>query len=243
MAIDRHARAVAHHAAGLVPGLWNLRTSSVLPQRLRGGVHDPELRALRLDELRSPLIFDVGANIGQTVTSVKRLAPQARVIAFEPVPFALRSLLRIAARLEDVTVIPAACGARSGELHTVYVPTARGVVFSQQATLCAPHPEALVRFLNEAGFSWVNAANLTVREQPVVTVALDDLGVMPDIIKVDAEGGETAVLQGARRCLTEGSPILFIETVIDGSAVGELVRAYGYRQRGAAGFNTIYAKA
>jgi hypothetical protein len=100
--------------ARYTPGLWNRFASSVLPQRLRGGIHDPEFRSLNLDPASAPLIFDVGANVGQSLMTFKTLAPRARVLCFEPVPFSLGPLLHHAGRYRDTRVIPAACGARSG---------------------------------------------------------------------------------------------------------------------------------
>ncbi len=36
-------------------------------------------------------------------------------------------------------------------------------------------------------------------------------GLRPDVIKIDVEGAEFRVLQGARRMLTEGAPLIFCE--------------------------------
>ncbi|WP_456483767.1 FkbM family methyltransferase [Methanopyrus kandleri] len=44
----------------------------------------------------------------------------------------------------------------------------------------------------------------------VETVALDDLGTSPDLIKIDAEGAEECVLRGAERTLEEHAPVLLI---------------------------------
>jgi len=51
--------------------------------------------------------------------------------------------------------------------------------------------------------------------QPVATVSLDDYadkyGVVPSFVKMDVEGAEVAVLDGARRILREYHPRLLIE--------------------------------
>ncbi|WP_157666016.1 FkbM family methyltransferase [Methanopyrus sp. KOL6] len=44
----------------------------------------------------------------------------------------------------------------------------------------------------------------------VETVVIDDLGVSPDLIKIDAEGAEEHVLRGSERTLEEYAPVLLI---------------------------------
>jgi FkbM family methyltransferase len=232
----------ARRASQFAPGLWNWRTSTLLPQQLRGGIHDPEMLGLPLDPRNTPLILDVGANIGQTVMSLKRLAPRARIIAFEPTPFALAALIRGVRRYDDVTVVPAACGRQSGQIQTLFIPIAGGVVFSQQASLNRPQEDQLAAFFRQAGFTWVTRSNLRLIEQPIVVVALDDLGVKPDVIKIDAEGFEVEVLRGAERILREDSPTLFIETNQSGGEVAALLAGYGYQATVNGSVNTIFVK-
>lgn len=235
-------RNLVRRSARFAPALFNYRANSLLPQRLRGGVHDLDLLKLGLEKTAAPLVYDVGANVGQTVMSLKRLAPRARIVAFEPYPASLRHLIRVADRHRDVTVIPAACGERTGALETLYVPCARGIEFTQLAQLGEPSRPKSLEFFHKTGFGWMTDSDLSFKAQPIVTIALDDLGEAPDVIKIDAEGAEVGVLKGAHRCLTEGKPLLFVETGSGHTPVIDFLERYGYRPRGEQGLNTVFVR-
>ncbi|MGH2770168.1 MAG: FkbM family methyltransferase [Actinomycetota bacterium] len=61
-------------------------------------------------------------------------------------------------------------------------------------------------------------------------VAFGDGGFVPDLIKIDIEGGELDALRGARRILAEGRPALIVEThsrSLEGGCRA-LLESYGY---------------
>jgi hypothetical protein len=61
------------------------------------------------------------------------------------------------------------------------------------------------------------------------TITIDDLGVDPQIVKLDIQGNELAALKGATRTLTTSSPDLLVEiTVAEVSLIGYL-ESFGYR--------------
>jgi precorrin-6B methylase 2 len=63
--------------------------------------------------------------------------------------------------------------------------------------------------------------------------AFSDDGFVPDLIKIDIEGGELRALRGAERILAERSPHLVIEThsLELESGCAELLAGHGYRPR------------
>lgn len=142
---------------------------------------------------------DVGANIGIYTGWASRLAgPTGRVIAFEPVP-ATRAYLDAAIaenRLHNVTVVPKALGKGPDTITLWVVPRASGL------TSAVPPEDG--------------AAGLEKVEVP--QVALDDelaaLGAAgPALVKIDVEGYEMAVLDGAGRTLSRpDSPAVVFET-------------------------------
>jgi FkbM family methyltransferase len=207
-------------------------------QRLRGGVHDPEFLRLGLRREGSPLIFDVGANVGQAATTFFKLSPSARVVSFEPYSGSLRRLLALRPGSANHVVVPVACAAVSGEVLSIRVPFVGKLPFTQLATILDPDPEFVSDFLSQAGFGNIVAADVWYKEQPAVTLALDDLDLAPDVIKIDVEGAELGVLRGAKRLLTEGRPILIVETDKSTDAHGFLAD-FGYEaQQGTV--NTIF---
>ena len=173
-----------------------------------------ELLAL-LIPLREGTFVDIGANLGQTLLKLKSVSPDARYLGLEPNPVCvnyLRSLIR-SNDWDDVQVLPVGISNvnRLAELEFYYdndtAPGAsvisgfrpgRRVHHRQYVTLCT--------------FEDVE------RTANVGTTA---------VIKIDVEGSEPAVLQGARRTLETRAPLLIIEFNNDG-AFRPLLESFGY---------------
>ncbi|WP_270937788.1 FkbM family methyltransferase [Falsiroseomonas oryzae] len=174
---------------------------------------------------RAGTILDVGAHDGLLALPLSRL-PGARVLAFEPLPAAF-ARLRMAALAEygalppHLELRPEALGATPGVL-TLSVPVLDGVAQEQWASLAKDY----------AAFDSVGAETHAV---PVVTV--DSLG-LHDLqhVKVDAEGYEQEVLEGARETLLRCRPVLSLELEERHRAgatrdVPALLAALGYETR------------
>ena len=136
--------------------------------------------------------LDVGANRGQLLEHAVRLAPAGRHIAWEPLP-ALAAELR--QRFPGVEVREAALGDRSGRAPFSHV-------------------------LDDSGLSGLAERPLGDRRQERIEVAMERLDdvlaadVDPRLVKVDVEGAELAVFQGARETLARRRPhVLFEHTI------------------------------
>lgn len=74
------------------------------------------------------------------------------------------------------------------------------------------------------------AARIT--ERSVAMVTLDAVaareGLHPDVVKIDVEGHELAVLQGMPRLLAEAPPALLLEVTRDHAAILALLQGAGY---------------
>jgi FkbM family methyltransferase len=152
------------------------------------------------------LVADVGANRGDVVAELVKAG--AIVTAIEPHP-------EMAQALRDtfpaVTVVQAAASDRDGTA-TLY-----HSLDSQQSSLFQP------AILQDAGTSEVR------------TVTLDSLGVF-DVVKIDVQGSEVAVLRGATRTLETRKAIWYVEIWRAGlewagesvGAVRRIFEAYGY---------------
>lgn len=146
---------------------------------------------------RGALAFDVGANVGQSAES---LAPRfEQVVSCEPARESFEHLDRIAATHANVTALPVAVGAESGQL-TLTVQSnhiARGQLTAYRESV-------------EDGHAWGEV----VGHRVVDCVTIDDLAAKygrPDFIKVDVEGSEVGVIEGGIETIEAARPMLYIE--------------------------------
>jgi FkbM family methyltransferase len=165
----------------------------------------PELKEIYIEPQRTEQVMqrlignsfnciDIGCHLGSTLSKILKLAPQGHHIAFEPLPHKAHWLKR---KFPEVDVRELALGSTPGEV-TFYYNT------------------------NQSGFSGLHqhgAANDTIRELTVKCEQLDN--ILPpahrvDFIKLDVEGGELAVLQGAAHMLRRCCPPLLFECTLSG---------------------------
>ncbi len=134
-------------------------------------------------------VIDVGANLGTTVLPLARVVgDQGRVIAFEPQPL-MAQCLQTTLTLNEifhVTLLTAAAGRHSGWGR---IPAKR---------------------IDDVG----NFGGVTLAETglPIPVLRLDDLAVEAcALLKIDVEGMEWEVLQGAQETLLRHQPALYLE--------------------------------
>jgi FkbM family methyltransferase len=169
----------------------------------RRGYIEPELTRVLLTSLRPGMTFvDVGAQYGyHSVVAHLLVRPGGTVVAVEPGRQAARLLRRNLAGLDGVVVDEVALGASSGtrELRDF------GARHSALNTLL-PRP----RVPPEEG------RRLRATSYPVRAETLDEhvarTGVVPDFVKLDAEGAELDILRGMTGVLHEAAPMLALET-------------------------------
>ena len=154
-----------------------------------------ELKIIKKNIRANDIVCDIGANKGSYLFWLSRWVPSGRVIAFEP-QVSLAAYLRTLCDtlgLPNVTVEPKAVHAKAGNL-TLYVPgeeDAPGASLSTKIT-----------------------RRKTCRTVDVPVVSLDeyfDPSTRIGILKIDAEGAEKGVFEGAARILKQHSPILIFE--------------------------------
>ena len=167
------------------------------------GVHEWEELQFCLRYLRPGDHFvDVGANVGVFSTLVGTRIPGVRITAVEPFPPVRADLLANLA-LNDLTV----------DVVDAAVSDAPG-----QATFEVLGRDVLNRLAPDGGVG-DEQGRITV---PVTT--LDELvgGDPPALIKIDVEGSELRVMQGARRLLSDpaNAPVLLFEHAGHGSSFG-----------------------
>jgi FkbM family methyltransferase len=142
---------------------------------------------------------DVGSNRGQVLADAVRIAPDGKHVAFEPIP-ALASEVR--RRFPGVDCRQLALGARR-----------------EKATFC--------HFTTLDGWSGLRRNPVVSDEQgrpeyfEVEVSTLDEelAGLGPDVVKIDVEGAELDVLEGARGLLSRARPLVIFEHVASAAAL------------------------
>lgn len=140
-------------------------------------------------------VLDIGAHIGLYALPASRvLAPGGRCYAFEPAAANCAALERHVAmnHCENVTVIPFLVGAEDRDTVPFFEQTSvvgmNSVVATDQT---ARYPR-------------------TVRPQTTLDTYCAAHGLVPDIMKIDVEGGELGVLDGARAILASARPRIWL---------------------------------
>jgi FkbM family methyltransferase len=170
--------------------------------------------ALRRTIAPGACIYDVGANVGFFSAFAARLAgPGGHVVAFEPVA-AVAAIAHETAQRSDladrIDVRAQAVGADEGSVRMHVV--ARGGVWSHVADR-HPHPETVATIdVPQTTLDAVVAAG----ERP------------PDVIKLDVEGAEVAVLRGAAHVLAAHRPAIVCELHGTNAEVADLLEDAGY---------------
>ena len=130
------------------------------------------------------VIFDVGANVGETVCWLRRAFPHAHIVAFEPVKATFRELERRVGHLPKVTLLNVALGAQPA-VEVVHL----------QADSCLNSLNPSVNHPAPAGHSE------KVQVETVQNIARKLALPRIDFFKIDTEGYEIPVLTGATDCL------------------------------------------
>jgi FkbM family methyltransferase len=138
---------------------------------------------------------DVGANRGQVLREAVRAAPQASHVAFEPIPALADEL---ASAFPRVDCRRKALGARAEQAQFCYFRRLDGWSGLRR------HPQI--------DDSRGDPEYITV-EVSTLDAELGEL--VPSVVKIDVEGAELAVLEGARATLAGARPVVIFEHVRD----------------------------
>lgn len=176
--------------------------------------------SLRLWALLAPqarTILDIGANSGVYALAAAALNPAARVFAFEPSPcIAGRLRGNVAINRLAVEVVEAAASNRSGAV-TLFEPETEHHYSASLEAAMLPGAEQL-------------------KDRTVRAVRLDDFAAARrlarlDLVKIDAEMHEAAVIEGLGGRLDGDTPVMLVEILTPdlGEAVRGRLSGFDYR--------------
>jgi len=163
------------------------------------GTYEPELQSALHDLIpEGAVIYDVGANIGyMSLLLAKASGESGRVFAFEPLPSnveQLRRNVKLNGMDAQVTVIASAVTQASAPVRFL-VHTSSGM--GKAAGSAGRHDHYL-------------------KEITVPGISLEDFvyiqgNPLPQVVKMDIEGGEVLALPGMRRVINEAHPLMLME--------------------------------
>jgi FkbM family methyltransferase len=170
--------------------------------------NEPEAEILDLVVTSGDWVLDIGANVGQyTLLLSKLIGPAGRVLAFEPVPTTAATLALVCAKyakFQNISLLNLAASEES-KVQSFEIPT-DSVGLPSYARAHATD-------------------NGTIR---VFGIAVDSLGLQHrvSLAKIDAEGGESAILRGMLKTIEKDHPVLIIEDNCD--TIPEILKPFGY---------------
>jgi FkbM family methyltransferase len=161
-------------------------TSAVLAER-RDLALMRQICRCKLTEISN--CIDIGANIGRVTRMFTQIAPRGTHHAFEPIP---RLASRLDRRFQQVHVHHMALGHQTGE-----------VTFFQQIR---NHPQSSLKAPQEHDDDVEPITIAIARLDEVI-----DSSLRIDLIKIDVEGAEYQVLQGAAATIERSRPYIIFE--------------------------------
>jgi FkbM family methyltransferase len=180
---------------------------------VRGTLEPPVQEALRRLLAPGDVFYDIGANVGFfTLLGARLVGPSGRVIAFEPVPWCARAVAR------NIEIN----GFDHAQIRAEAVGDADG--------------DARLLVVGEASWSHLESTgrHADVRDEiDVDVVSLDSLVAgraiaPPDVLKVDTEGAELQVIEGARATIARHRPAIVCELHDTNEAFVALMDELGY---------------
>ena len=186
-----------------------------------GGYEDREIAELCKYIPQAGTVLDVGANIGLSALEFSRTAgPGGRVIAFEPHP---DTAARLRANLDrngaaNVEIVQSAVGSAPGT-----------ITFNESADATLSSASVIPRNL-------VRSFDVPLTTVDIVWAAAGEPFV--SVLKIDVEGGELAVLQGASEVMGRDHPAILLEAwgAQQLDPIHALLIAAGYSQHQPDGF-------
>lgn len=136
-----------------------------------------------IDPKKVSVVFDVGANVGQSAEKFRDTYPNARIFCFEPVSSTYQELKRRVSKYERIETFKLAFG-NIACLKSIHI---------------NPDPTSMVNsFINDFTLGMTEVVKVQTLDDFCIENKIENI----DLLKIDAEGFEMEVLKGADRMLS-----------------------------------------
>lgn len=198
-----------------------------IQRRLLTRPHEHEFRALKFipDDLPGSYV-DIGANQGQSIESIKKVKPKARVYSYEANPLLAEKLQKRYQKRDDIRVFAFGLGDEPKKM-TLFVPVYKGFVYDGDSSL---DPQMASALLTPERLYWFNPKQVELREVGCAIERLDEQNLDPVFIKMDVQGYESLVARGGIETFKRCEPVLMVERVYDHTELMSILDTLGYEE-------------
>lgn len=144
----------------------------------------------RISDNPEPVIFDVGACDGSSIIDFKKIFPKAEIYSFEPFPDTYTALASFSRNFEKVKSFQIALSNMDGKMDFY--------VNQSYATNSLLRPKITSSFIDD---HTIPKDCIQVSTMKIDSFILENSIVQIDILKIDVQGGEKMVLEGAENTL------------------------------------------
>lgn len=150
-------------------------------------------------------ILDIGANNGISSAYFHKIRPDWKITAFEPNVLHRNSLERLKKKNKNFEYHLIGLSEKKGEM-TFYTPTYFGIpLHCETSTQKQP-----MEHFRDDYYGFV-ADKIRYKEHRAPVKTLDELGLHPDVIKIDSEGEDLNILKGGVETLKQCRPFILLE--------------------------------
>ena len=173
-------------------------------------VYDSDFNFFKHSSIKFNYIIDIGGNDGISSKILRKFNKDAEILCIEPNKFYENNLLNIKNKDKKFKYILSGVSNQSKHI-IMYIPKYKNFYFGSLASTNKKSFFLENSFLTQVGIKQKNFDKVQIEEFNASLITLDSLKIKTDLIKIDVEGHELEVIEGALNTIEHFKPIIIIE--------------------------------